>query len=277
MGFGKMLNNAVSGASSNGSSNRMPNAFLDVREGKRTFRFIPDPTNPQEPLQGEIVLSLWMPVKRSEVMQERRIFIDDSMRKLIPEALKEKIKRRFFLNVYDRTRVVKLDDGTIVYPNLQNAYFHKDSTTQQMKQITGVQPKPNNTVMVLEGSVSLRTTSARGGLLNEIDDLSRTIYNEDGTSLIPITSVDIEMVTRGTGLATARSVHPGMNREPFPVDSSTLQIYDLASYTRPYPVDAINDLLNGVDYNDVLKAYNIPMMPQLITVGKPDTNDSIFD
>ena len=277
MGFGKMLNNAVTGASSNGSSNRMPNAFLDVREGKRTFRFIPDPKNPQEPLQGEIVLSLWMPVKRSEVMQERRIFIDDSMRKLIPEALKEKIKRRFFLNVYDRTRVIKLDDGTIVYPNLQNVYMHKDSATQQMKQITGVQPKPNNTVMVLEGSVSLRTTSARGGLLNEIDDLSRTIYNEDGTSLIPITSVDIEMVTRGTGLATSRSVHPGMNREPFPVDSATLQVYDLASYTRPYPADAINDLLNGVDYNDVVKTYNIPMMPQLISAGNPDTNDSIFD
>jgi hypothetical protein len=276
MGFGKMLNNAVSGASSGGSSNRMPNAFLDVREGKRTFRFIPDPSNPQEPLQGEIVLSLWMPVKRAEVMQERRVFIDDSMRKIIPDGLKEKIKRRFFLNVYDRTRVVKLDDGTIVYPNLQNAYFHKDSATQQMKQLTGAQPKPNNTVMVLEGSVSLRTTSSRGGLLNEIDDLSRTIYNEDGTSLIPITSVDIEMVTRGTGLATARSVHPGMNREPFPVDSATLQVYDLASYTRPYPVDAINALLSGVDYNEVMKSYNIPMMPQLISAGTSESDDSIF-
>lgn len=275
MGFGKMLNNAVTGASSGGSNNRMPNVFLDVREGKRTFRFIPDPNNPQEPLQGEIVLSLWMPVKRADVMQERRIFIDDASRKLIPEALKEKIKRRFFLNVYDRTRVIKLEDGTILYPNLHNAYFQKNSMTQKTEQVSGLQPKPNNSVMVLEGSVSLSATSTRGGLLNEIDALSRTIYNDDGTTLIPITSVDIEMVTRGTGLATARSVHPGMNREPFPVEPSTLQVYDLANYTRPYPAQAIQALLNGADYGDIIKEYNIPMMPQLIQASA-GADDSIF-
>lgn len=273
MGFGKMLNSAVSESANNGQS-RMPNVFLDVREGKRTFRFIPDPANPREPLQGEIVLSLWLPVKRGDATVERRIFINDAMRKMIPENLQEKIKRRFFLNVYDRTRVVKLEDGTIVYPNLQNQYFAKDSTGKT-SQLTNVTPKPNNTVMVLEGSVSFRQVAGRGGLLNELDDLSKTIYDDDGTSLIPITNVDIEMVTRGTGLSTTRSVHPGMNREPFPVPSESLQVYNLSAYTKAYPEDALKALLSGTDYNDVIRAYGLQIMPQLKDNSSSDA-DEIF-
>lgn len=279
MGFGSMLDVAKNAVKeSMGDGVRMPNAFLDVREGKRTFRFIPDPKNPGEPLQGEIVLSVWIPVMKDGKLVERRVFIDEQGRRLLNDADKAagregdtawagKIKRRFFLNVYDRTRVIKLPDGTIVYPNLKNEYWQK-SSEGKMTQVAG-QSEPNNTVMVLEGSVSLRA-DRRGGLLNDLDDLSKMIYDESGTKLIPITHVDIEMVTKGTGLATTRTVHPGMNREKFPVDSATLPVYDLKNFTKAWPIDAIGLLLNGAEYPEVIKNFSLSMVPQAVQTVDED-------
>jgi hypothetical protein len=270
-----MLESAkIAVSSSMGESGvRMPNVFLDVREGKRTFRFIPDPKNPGEPLQGEIVLSVWMPVMKDGKLVERRVFIDEAGRKLLNEADKaagrdgdtawaSKIKRRFFLNVYDRTRVVKLADGNMVYPNLKNEYWQKGQDGK-VSQVAG-QAEPNNTVMVLEGSVSLRA-DRRGGLLNDLDDLSKMIYDDSGTKLVPITQVDIEMVTKGTGLATTRTVHPGMNREKFPVDPATLSIYDIKGFTKAWPVDALGALIHGSEYGEVIKNFGLLMVPQVMS------------
>ena len=148
MGFGSMMKSAKGAETATNGGNRMPNVFLDVKEGKRTFRFIPDLSNPGEPLQGEIVLSLWMPVKRDGIMVERRVFIDDAGRRILPETIREKIKNRFFLNVYDRTRVVKLEDGSVIYPNPKNEYWKKDG--ERNAQITDICPEPNNSIMVLE-------------------------------------------------------------------------------------------------------------------------------
>jgi hypothetical protein len=270
MGFGNMMKSAMSSDTTSNGGNRMPNVFLDVKEGKRTFRFIPDVNNPGEPLQGEIVMSLWMPVKRDGIMVERRVFIDDSARRVLPDTIREKIKNRFFLNVYDRTRVIKMADGSVVYPNPKNEFWKKDG--DRNAQIADIRPEPNNAIMVLEGSVSFRT-DRRGGLLNDIDDLSKTLFDEEGTKLIPITEVDIEMVTRGTGMATTRTVHPGMNREPFPKSALELPVYDLKAFTKPWPVQAIKALLDGAEYNEVLKNYNLVIVPQLSSAS---TEDSIF-
>lgn len=260
MGFGSMIKNAASEVG--GSDSKLPNVFLDVREGKRTFRFIPDLSNPGEALMGEIANSIWLPVKKDGMTVSRRIFLDAAGERLIPSDSAEKIKRRFFINVFDRTRVVKFPDGSVLYPNIKNEFWKREGERQM--QVTDIKPEPNNKIMVLEGSVSLRS-DRRGGLLNEIDDLSKTLFDEDGTTLIPITEVDIEMVTRGTGMATTRSVHPGMNREAFPKAALELPVYDLATFTKPWPVTAIKELLAGNEYNDVLKKYNIALMPQLKT------------
>ena len=154
-----------------------------------------------------------------------------------------------------------------MYPNLKNEYWQKNSDGK-LSQVAG-QPEPNNTVMVLEGSVSLRA-DRRGGLLNDLDDLSKMIYDDSGTKLVPITQVDIEMVTKGTGLATTRTVHPGMNREKFPVDSATLPVYDLKTYTSAWPTDAVGALIHGSDYLEVVKNFNLWMLPQITSTGAED-------
>lgn len=297
MGFGNMLSNAKSVVSEgNQNGPRMPNVFLDLKEGSRTFRCIPDPMNPSEPMQGEIVWSVWIPVMKDGVRTERRVFINDAVRPLLAEydqalklgereALSRKVKLRFFLNVFDRTRVVKLPEGDIVYPNHLNEYWKKDA--MGLKKISDLRPEPNNSIMVLEGSVSARA-DRRGGLLNDIDDLSRTVwkevpvYKKDSsgnltsiqevdsrgvplTELVvqPITEVDVELKTSGTGLATKRTVSAGINREPLPSFVSGLPLYDLKSFTRAWDVEAVKSLLDGMDYTEVMKQYKYQFVPQL--------------
>jgi hypothetical protein len=298
MGFGNMLNNAKSVVSEGSNGQRMPNVFLDIKEGSRTFRCIPDPSNPSEPMQGEIVWSVWIPVIKDGARTERRVFIDDSARPLLAEydsvmklgereALSRKVKLRFFLNVFDRSRVIKLPEGDLIYANHLNEYWKKEGTG--LKRITDIRPEPNNSIMVLEGSVSARS-DRRGGLLNDIDDLSKTVWeevpvfekDENGkpTSipavdskgmpitelvLMPITKVDIELKTSGTGLATKRTVSAGINREPLPHQVLALPLYDLKSFTRPWSVDAIRSLLDGMDYGEVMKQHKYQYVPQLLT------------
>lgn len=262
MSFGNMMQSAIS--NSNGLSGRaLPNVFLDVRAGKRTFRVLPDPKDPTIPLQGSIALSVWIPVSKDGNSVERRIFIDDAGRQVLPEELRENIKRRFFLNVYDKTRVVKLPDGSILYPNLSNQYFKRSGGVPTP--VTDVRPEANNSIVVLEGSVSLRPGVGRSGLLNELDTLSKTLWAEDGVTLIPLPNVDIEMVTEGTGLATSRRVYPGINQEPLSSEVLSLPVYDLESFTKPFPPEMIEELLAKMDYTEVMVRYNRPIVPTFPT------------
>jgi len=272
MGFGNMLKSAVEVTESSSQSSRsMTSVFLDLKQGSRTFRFLPSLEDKNEPMPGEVVFSIWLPVKVGETMAERRFFIDDRGRSIIDSddnqkgrmektRLGSRVKLRFFMNVYDRTRVMKMADNVIIYPNAQNQYYTKDG-----KQITDTKPKPNGQIMVLEGSVSTRAGSTRG-LLNELDGLAKTLYDVDdegNTVLLPITGVDIVMTTTGTGFDTSRKVHPGSNREPLPQDVLELPLYDLKSFTKPIDTNALRQLLDGRDYVEVVKEFNIPTSPKL--------------
>lgn len=258
MAFGKMIGGQQQGGTGGGSNGKNP--FIDVREGKRVIRFLPDPANPAEPILGCTVLSVWMSVKKGEVDVQRRIFVDYSARSVLPKQYNEAIRRRFFMNVLDKSMVVKQDDGSLVYGNNQNQYL--TSQNGELTPVMGKKPERNMQIMILEGSVS--SGQGRNGLLNEIEELSKSVFDEETSELIPITQVDIELVTRGKGLNTNRAVYVGANRDPIPADVLKLPLYDIDSFCKPFPADAIKDLLKGAEYADVLKAYNIVVMPRLL-------------
>jgi hypothetical protein len=264
MAFGKMIGGQQQ---ANGSSGNGKNPFIDVREGKRVVRFLPDPAQPNEPLLGQTVLSVWMTVKKGEADVMRRIFVDYSARSVLPKQYNEAIRRRFFMNVLDKSMVVKLDDGSLIYGNNQNQFMV--SQNGELVPVTDRKPARNMQIMVLEGSVS--SGQGRNGLLNEIEELSKSVFDEDTNELIPITKVDIELVTRGKGLNTNRAVYVGANRDAIPAEVLKMPLYDIDSFAKPFPVDAIKDLLKGSDYTEVLKAYNLTAMPKLIERAETGT------
>jgi hypothetical protein len=65
-----------------------------------------------------------------------------------------------------------------------------------------------------------------------------------------------------------------MNREPFPQAALQIPVYDLATFTKPWPVTAIKEILGGAEYSEVLKKYSIPVIPQLST--SPAEEPSLF-
>jgi len=262
MAFGKMIGGASQQQTAGSSNGKNP--FIDVREGKRVIRFLPDPQNTSEPLLGQTVLSVWITAKKGEVDVMRRIFLDYSARSLLPKQYNDGVRRRFFMNVLDKSMVVKLDDGSLIYGNNQNQYL--TSQSGEVVPVIGKKPERNMQVQVLEGSVS--SGQGRNGLLNEIEELSKSVFDDDTNELIPITMVDIEIVTRGKGLNTNRAVYVGANRDPIPSDVLSLPMYDIEGYAKPFPPDAIKDLLKGMDYTEVLRAYNITAMPRLLETSK---------
>lgn len=268
MAFSKMIESIPTYSSP--SSAAQTNVFINTREGKRVIRFLPDPVNPTEPMVGPTVLSVWMPVSKNGQLVQRRIFVDSLTRGVLPPKVNEAVRCRFFMNVLDKSMVVKLENGTVVYANNQNQFI--TVVDGQQKTLTEYRPERHMAIQVLEGSVS--SGEGRNGMLNDIEELSKTIFDEETNKLIPITAIDIEIITRGKEIKTTRSVHVGVNRDPIPEHLLRAQRFDLAKFARPFPMDAVKDLVKGADYADVCKAYSIEVMPKLVDLPQEPT---LFD
>lgn len=268
MAFSKMIESIPTYSSPNSAA--QTNVFVNTREGKRVIRFLPDPVNPTEPMVGPTVLSVWMPVSKNGQLVQRRIFVDSLTRGVLPPKVNEAVRCRFFMNVLDKSMVVKLENGTVVYANNQNQFT--TVVDGQQKTLTEYRPERHMAIQVLEGSVS--SGEGRNGMLNDIEELSKTIFDEETNRLIPITAIDIEIITRGKEIKTTRSVHVGVNRDPIPEHLLRAQRFDLAKFARPFPMDAVKDLVKGADYADVCKAYSIEVMPKLVDLPQEPT---LFD
>ena len=268
MAFSKMIQSIPTYSSPNAAS--QSSVFINTREGKRVIRFLPDPMNPSEPMVGPTVLSVWMPVSKNGQLVQRRIFVDSWTRGVLPTKVNEAVRCRFFMNVLDKSMIVKLENGSVVYANNQNQFI--TTVDGQTKTLTDYRPERHMAIQVLEGSVS--SGEGRNGMLNDIEELSKTIFDDETNKLIQITAVDIEIITRGKEIKTTRSVHVGVNRDPIPENLLSAPRFDLTKFARPFPMDAVKDLVKGADYAEVCKAYNIEVMPKLVDLPKEPT---LFD
>jgi hypothetical protein len=257
--FDEMLKAAANlkGVSATGSGGALP--FLDLREGSRRIRLLPNPANPEQPMMGPVVLEAWVTLKRGEKEIRRPIFVDESTRKLLPAAVAESVKLQAFINVFDKTLVVRRENG-VVYPNAVNQYVVEGKELSE-------RPARRNEIVVLKGSVSQR---GGRGLFNDLDDLSRTTFDEDTGKLIPLSTVDLQIKTVGQGLLTKRTitVHSA-DRNPLPENALDAGVYDLYTYCKPWPADAVRAVVAGEDYDTIVKEYSIPVVPLLQPIARP--------
>ena len=164
-----------------------------------------------------------------------------------PEEIQKKVfpKQRFYVNFYDRTPVIK-EDGVIYYPNSQKKYA-----------VSG-NPESNNQVMIIDqSSGKVEGKHFFAVLLNAAD----LFMNVKTGKPIGLTETDINILTKGTGNTTTRNVTAAFNQEPFTED---VKLYDLAGFAKPWPSEALAEIMNDADYNEVREKYNLPTTPQLM-------------
>jgi hypothetical protein len=182
----------------------------------------------------------WIPVNIGGKMQGRPIIaqkdnpIRDNQR--LSEDLK-KPSRRFLVNVLDLTPVVFHND-VVLYPD-ENAEYRIDDVVVTEK------PTPRNKVALLEFGNSL---------MNDILAFDGRIRSRlDHSVVLRVDQIDLCLVVTGSGKNRNIRVVPGYNEGPVDVD----EIYDLQSLVTPYPNEAIEELLAGEDYNEVLNKYKL--------------------
>jgi hypothetical protein len=241
------------------TNNSLP--FLDLREGSRRIRLLPDPANPQLPLMGPVVLEAWMTFKRNDKEIRRPVFVDEQTRSLLPPQIAEGVKLQAFINVYDKTLVVRRENG-VIYPNSMNQYVVEGKEIAE-------RPTRRNEVVVLKGSVSQR---GGRGLFNDLDDLSRTTFDEETGALIPLSTVDLQIRTVGQGLLTKRTITVHAADRTVLDPEAYARVYDLFAYCKPWPVQAVKALLAGEEYDTVVKDYRIPLAPNMQALEAPQAS-----
>ena len=165
---------------------------------------------------------------------------------------------RFYVNVLDRSLVLKDEDGKVLW---EETYLTKDGEVKDEYKQYG-EPSPNNLVMILEQSSGKVGVGANHFYQNLLD-AGKTLKNRKGKP-IPITACDLRIVGIKTDKTFAgfpvikRQVYPGIDQDEVP----DMPLYDIYSWAKPWPYAAIQAILDGEVYADVIKEYGIQMFPQ---------------
>lgn len=166
----------------------------------------------------------------------------------------------FFLNVLDLTKIIVGEDGTECYPDENMKYAAKGT------------PKVNGVIKILTGSSGEPDGKS---LYAHLLRTAKSALDDDG-EVISIYGYELRLVTSGKGKDTNRGFNMGAVR-PMPKEYENLPVYDLAAMCKPWPNDAIQALMDGADYNEVVKQYGIVLYPPLITVEKENEEELFND
>lgn len=188
--------------------------------------------------------------------------VDSIVASLSQEERKGKYAQEVvFLNILDRTPVKYNVEGMPLYPDDKGNY--PDECKDQVA-------KPHNKIQILTGSSGdAGTDTLYGNLLN----LAETTLDEDG-DLLPFHAYDIKVDTRKDPKSgkISRNVTPTFNRKALPESLANFPTYDLKSWLKPWPNDAIQILLDGADYKETIENYGLQAYPKLKQEEKPHNN-----
>lgn len=184
-------------------------------------------------------------------------------------------REHFLINVVDKTPVIFDNQGYPVYPDESGKYVVTALGTLLKEPMKG-DPEPLNQIRILQGT-SGRTNPPGKHFYQDFVNLIGTVENPDNPKLVyNMHEFDISINVHGAGRDTQRSANPTLNLKPLPDSLVYAPRYDLATWAKPWPNEAIEAVLAGKDYNDVMAEYGIQQYPQLKAV-RPDVpfDDSV--
>ena len=254
-----------------------PSTGNPLREGnKKTGAVLFGPVEVEE----TPFLAAWWTVKVNGNDAQRRLILDINNQwgnpfwKHVEKFEKGSAERRamktlFAVNVLDLSPVVYSDDGKLFYQDekaqftlkADSASGHLVADKTQLPKQTIEDATPLQQIRILEGSYG--QPNGRH-LFQQLADLYDTV--EDGDGLIRrLPEMTLTLTTKGSGIDTVRSIRNTSAFGVFPEDAARLPRYDLDSWLKPWANEAIVDLLDGRDFNEVVESYGIQLYPALET------------
>lgn len=233
--------------------------FLPVDTGaRRVVRLLTDWQDPEYPEKEVISSFVWLEVTVGDRKVKRKVYVDQATKKnVIPEWLHAKTLTRCYMNVLDLSSVIVTDtdpnDATAVqlsYVQDNGKYYTNYKREEEVKG-KGV---TNSRIMLFEAPYAF---------LSGAEGQAEILTNDEGNPLnlldMTLTFVSrIDEKTKKPVIAVSGQQYTGKR-----------DYYDLPRYDRkliaPWPADAVQELLDGRDYGDVVKEYSITIVPQLIT------------
>ena len=156
-------------------------------------------------------------------------------------------QERFYLNVIDLTNVKIAPDGKVYYPNARYEYpdAPKDSTRRK-----------HGIMTIFDG------TSGDSGSDTLYGKLHRAIVHAVNEDMEPLQPHEFELraiITQEQKRLYDISIGAISDLDP---EYAALDMYELESWTKPWPNDALYDLLEyGKEYMDVVQEYDISLYP----------------
>ncbi len=267
----------------------------EIREGnKKTGAVLKGP----EPAEEVVFLYAWWDVMVDGKMTGRRLMLDataDNARFNNPlwkhiqanyekgDPARKAIKLAFAMNVFDMSPVMRNDKGQLFYQAedgtwsllayMNNGKLITDKEVLPANYKDDEFASPLNAIRILEGSYG-----ERGGkhLFQDFFDLESSVEDSDGL-IRRLPEFDLRLTTTGTGLKTNRSIRNKNNFKPLDPSVYALPTYDLATWSKGWPDEAIERLIDGEDYNTIVEEYKLVTFPTLVSTGNdtdytdPDT------
>ena len=161
-------------------------------------------------------------------------------------------REEFLLNVIDLTPVRFDGDGKVYYTT-PNGW---------PKEVANAVNTPHNRMRILQAS-----SGNIGGkhFYNKLLSVAEGTTDEEGNP-IPLHTYNVKISTTGTGLDTVRDCQPTFNRKPLTDELLALPMYDVWEFTRLWPNDALIEVLNVGNAEQIQKDLGIPRFPKLVEV-----------
>lgn len=290
MAFGKTMTKPKPTTADGTEAQQFEHQWMNTGNGIRKLRILPEVINgvlTQEQatdstgkiIKGETVtipetevrwLEAWWDVMVGGQTQRRRLILDWRNKWNSPlwkhiQANYEKgsqerkaLKDRFGINVLDMTPVLFDGNGRVVYPDINGVYNVPAYGSKRVETVMG-DPKPLNRVRIFEGS-----TGDIGGkhLFQQVADLAEGLEDTSGKPR-GIHEVTLILKTQGEGIKTTRGIRQSSDFAPLSDEYVFAPRYDIAEWSKPWPSEMIERLIDGEDFNDLVEEYNIKLFPEL--------------
>lgn len=174
----------------------------------------------------------------------------------------------FYLNVIDLTPVRIDDSGDFHYPDDAMKYPTAPATAKK-----GVVGK----MRILPGSSGDPNGKS---LYANLIRLAKGALNDDGEPL-DIYDYEIRLVQTGQGKDTNRGFNMGAVR-PIAAEYAGLPLFNFETWPTVWPNAAIEELMEGAEYADIISKYNLKVYPDVVDAeaavvkSSPQSDEELF-